>query len=249
MIRISPSANVMLPHQFHRRAFGACCAPRASGTPTPGAETAPPATEIRNTSRQSIGAAALPSTRPTNMPAERRRCCSMPQRHPPLVGGEGVGVDDRGRVWPARKAAPIPCTTRKNDQVRGPGSPGHPVHGQHQRSECVDDEAEVVHLHSPVHVPQPDRGSRSDARHDQEAEDHPQQIEAVGRNQPDRRWMPRKMSGIAISVNRAVQRGQQHPERDVRQRHPLVGVARIRGGARGGGGGGPCPTLSNLTIT
>ena len=39
------------------------------------------------------------------------------------------------------------------------------------------------------------------------------------------RWMPRKMSGIAISTIERVDRREQHAERRVRERDPLVAVA------------------------
>ena len=69
------------------------------------------------------------------------------------------------------------------DQPVGAGAAGHPVDRQEQRGERVDDEAEVVHPHPPVQVAEPAEADDEHARHDEEAEDHPEQVEAVARLQ------------------------------------------------------------------
>ncbi len=156
MIRISPSANVTLPHQSTRAGFGVLRSSSFRYAHT--VPNSPTGTEIRNTSRQSIGASRPPSTSPTNMPLTPTMLL-MPERHAALVGGERVG-DDRRRVGQQERRAD-PLHDAEHDQIRRPRAPVHPVHRQHQRRERVDDEAEVVHLHPPVHVAQAARGSRS----------------------------------------------------------------------------------------
>ena len=126
----------------------------------------------------------------------------------------------------SRKAAPTPCTMRKTIRYSAPVAPGHPVDRQEQRGDRVDDEAEVVHLHPPVHVPEPPEADDQHARHDQEAEDHPQQVEAVRRHQRVEVDAPED-ARHRDQHDRPVERRQQHPQRHVRQRDPLVA---IRGG-------------------
>ena len=218
MIRISPSAKVTLPHQSTRARLGVLRSSSFRYAHT--VPNSPTGTEIRNTSRQSIGASRPPSTRPTNMPLTPTMLL-MPERHAALVGGKRVG-DDRRRVGQQEGRADA-LHDAEDDQVDGPGAPGHPVDGQHQRGDRVDDEAEVVHLHAPVHVAEPPEADDQHARDDQEAEDHPQQVEAVRRHQ-------RVEVDAAEDVrhrdqrDRAVERRQQHPERHVRERDPLVAV-------------------------
>jgi hypothetical protein len=143
------------------------------------------------------------------------------ERHPALIGGERVG-DDRGGVREQERRAD-PLDDAKGDQVRRARASAHPVDRQQQRCNRVDDEAEVVHLHAPVHVPQPSEADDQHARDDEEAEDHPQQVEAVRRLQrvevdpaEDRRHRDQR--------DRRVERRKQHAERRVRQRDPLVAV-------------------------
>ena len=71
----------------------------------------------------------------------------------------------------------------EDDQVGGAGAPGHPVDRQQQRGDRVDDEAEVVDAHAAVHVAEPPEADDQHARDDHVAEDHPQQVEAVRRDQ------------------------------------------------------------------
>ena len=80
----------------------------------------PTGTEIRNTSRQSIGASRPPSTSPTNIPLTPTMLL-MPERHPTLIGREGVG-DDGGGVGEQAGAAEA-LHDPKDDQVGGAGVP------------------------------------------------------------------------------------------------------------------------------
>ena len=63
----------------------------------------PTGTEMRNTSRQSIGARMPPSTSPMNDAADADDVVDA-ERHAALVGGERVG-DDRGGVGEQAGAA------------------------------------------------------------------------------------------------------------------------------------------------
>ena len=121
----------------------------------------------------------------------------------------------------SRQAAPMPCTMRKTIRYVAPRAARHPVDRQQQRGDRVDDEAEVVDPHAPVHVAEPPEADDQHAGDDEEAEDHPQQVEAVGGLQrvevdaaEDRRHRDQR--------DRRVERRQQHAERRVRQRDPLV---------------------------
>ena len=218
MIRISPSAKVMLPHQSTRARLGVLRSSSFRYAHT--VPNSPTGTEIRNTRRQSIGASRPPSTRPMNIPLTPTMLL-MPERHPALVGREGVG-EDRRRVGQQEGRAD-PLDDPEHDQVVAPGAPGHPVDGQQQRGDRVDDEAEVVHPHPAVHVAEAPEADDQHARDDQVAEDHPQQVEAVGRHQRIEVDAAEDV-GHRDQRDRRVERRQQHPERRVRQRDPLVAV-------------------------
>ena len=105
----------------------------------------------------------------------------IPSAMPALVGREGVG-DDRRRVGEQAGRAD-PLHDPEHDQVGGAGAAGQPVDGQEQRGDRVDDEAEVVDADPAVHVAEPAEADDEHARDDEEAEDHPQQVEAVGRDE------------------------------------------------------------------
>ena len=83
----------------------------------------------------------------------------------------------------SRQAPPIPWTMRKPIRYVAPARARHPVDRQEQRGDGVDDEAEVVDLHPAVHVAEAAEADDQHAGDDQVAEDHPQQVEAVGRHQ------------------------------------------------------------------
>jgi hypothetical protein len=104
-----------------------------------------------------------------------------PERHSPLVGGKRVG-QDRGRVGQQEGTAD-PLHDPENDQIRRAGAARHPVDRQQQRRDRIDHEPEVVELDPPEHVPEPAEADDQHARDDQVSEHHPQQVDAVARNQ------------------------------------------------------------------
>ncbi len=144
-----------------------------------------------------------------------------PQRHAALVLGEGVGQDGRrlGHQHGGAHALEDP----HDDEVEGGGRPGHPGDAQEQREEGEDGEAEVVHAHPAVDVAQPAQRHHEHARRDQEAQDHPEQVEGVAR-------LERVDADAAEDVgqrnehDRPVDRRHQHAQRRNEQGHPLVAV-------------------------
>ena len=105
----------------------------------------------------------------------------MPSAMPRWFGGKGVG-DDRRRVREQAGAADA-LHDAEDDQVARAGAAGHPVDREQQRGDRVDDEAEVVDPHAAEHVAEAAEADDQHARHDHVAEDHPQQVEAVGRHE------------------------------------------------------------------
>jgi hypothetical protein len=146
---------------------------------------------------------------------------NMPLTPTMLARREGVG-DDRRRVGQQAGAADA-LHDAKDDQVGGAGAALQPVDGQQQRGHGVDDEAEVVDLHAADHVAQPAEADDQDARHHEVAEDHPQQVEGVGRDERIEADAAEDV-GHRDDRDRGVQRRQQHCQRRVGQRHPLVAV-------------------------
>ena len=117
----------------------------------------------------------------------------------------------------------MPCTIRKTISQSAPARPVIQSIVSSERRDRVDDEAEVVHPHPAEHVAEPAEADHEHARDDQEAEDHPEQVEAVARLQ-------RIEVDAAEDVrhrdqhDRRVDRREQHAERRVRERDPLVPV-------------------------
>ena len=70
----------------------------------------PIGTEIRNTSRQSIGASSPPSTSPTNMPLTPTMLL-MPSARPRWLEGKASVMI--AAALASRQAPPMPCTIRK----------------------------------------------------------------------------------------------------------------------------------------
>ena len=124
-----------------------------------------------------------------------------------------------------RKAAPIPWKTRTTISHSPAAGPVIHVIGQQQREEGEEGEAQVVHADAPVDVAEAAEVDHEHARHHQEAQDHPQQVEAVA-----------GLEGIEVDAaedvgqgdehDRAVDRGHQHAQGGVDEGHPLVAVAR-----------------------
>ena len=140
----------------------------------------PIGTETKKISRHWMGPRMPPSTSPMKEPLMPATWL-MPERHPALVLGEGVGEDGR-RVGDEEGGAHA-LEDPHDDQPQGGGGAGHPGDGQEQREEGVDGEAEVVHLHPAVHVAQAAQADHEDAADDEEAQDHPEQVEGVAGEQ------------------------------------------------------------------
>ena len=178
----------------------------------------PTGTLIRKTSRQSIGARMPPSTSPTNIPLTPTMLL-IPSAIPRWwTGNASVMI---AAALASRHAPPTPCTIRHTIRYVAPAVAGEPVDRQEQRRHGVDDEAEVVDLHAPVHVAEPAERDDQHAGHDQVAEDHPQQVEGV--------LGPQRVEVDAAEDvrhrdqrDRRVQRRQQDGERGVREGDPLV---------------------------
>ena len=150
------------------------------------------------------------------------------QSHPALVGGERVG-DDRRRVRQQAGAADT-LHEPQPDQVDRAVAAVHPVDGEQERRDRVDHEAEPVDLDPPDHVPQSPEADDEDARHDEIAEDHPQQIERV-RGDERVEMDAAEDVGHRDDRDRPVQSSQQHRQGGVHQGNPLVAIrihARIR---------------------
>ena len=107
MIRIRPSAKVMLPGQSTRVRRGVLSSRSLRYAQT--VPNRPTGTEIRNTSRQLIGASRPPSTRPMNMPLTPTMLL-IPSAIPRwLAGNASVMI---AAELASRKAPPTPCTIR-----------------------------------------------------------------------------------------------------------------------------------------
>ncbi len=80
----------------------------------------PTGTEIRNTSRQSIGPSSPPRISPTNMPLTPTMLL-MPRAMPRwLAGNASVMI---AAALASRNAAPMPCTTRNAIRYAAPACP------------------------------------------------------------------------------------------------------------------------------
>ena len=118
MIRISPSANVRLPHQSTFAGFGVLRSSSFRYAQT--VPNTPIGTEIRNTARQSIGASRPPSTSPMKTPLTPTMLL-IPSAIPRwLAGNASVRI---AAEFASRKAAPTPCTMRKTIRYSAPSRP------------------------------------------------------------------------------------------------------------------------------
>ena len=160
-----------------------------------------------------------------------------PRARPRWSGGEGVGQDGGG-IGDQERCADALDDPADDQPIRADRS-GERIDGQHQRRRGVDDKPEVVHLHPAEHVAEPAETDDQHTADDQEAEDHPEQIERVAR-------LKRIQADAAKDVghrdqhDRRVDRRQHHADRGVGQRQPLVArrdlgptMGRAAGGRRG----------------
>ncbi len=142
-----------------------------------------------------------------------------PERQPALVLGERVG-QDRARVREQHCAAD-PLADPHDDQPDRAVAAVQPGDREQDREGGEDGEAEVEHPHTAEHVSKATEAHEQNGHRDEEAEDQPQQIAAVARRE-------RIDSDSAKDVrqrdqqDRGVDHREQHAERRVRQRHPLV---------------------------
>ena len=148
-----------------------------------------------------------------------RRNRVHPEREPTLMLRKRVG-QDRARVR-EQERAPDALPDAHRDQPERARAPVHPGDRQEDGEDGEDREAEVVHLHAAVDVAQPAEAHDQDRDHDEEAEDQPEQVARVAgseRVDPDAAKDVRQRD----QEDRTVDRGKEHPERRVRERHPLV---------------------------
>ncbi len=151
--------------------------------------------------------------------------------HAALVLRERVGQDGAGVAQQERAADAL--HDPEQQQVERAAAAGHPVDGEHERGRGVDDEPEVVHLDPAEQVTQAAHAHHQHAAGDQVAEDHPEQVLVVARDQ-------RVELDAAEDVrhrddhDRRVDGHQQCAHRRVGQRHPFVPAVRRReAGPRG----------------
>ncbi len=118
MIKTSPSANVTFPHQSTgaRRGVERSSSFRYAQT----VPNSPTGTEIRKTSRQSIGASTPPSTSPMNTPLTPTMLL-IPSAIPRwFAGNASVRI---AAEFASRNAAPTPCTMRNTTRYIAPACP------------------------------------------------------------------------------------------------------------------------------
>ena len=163
-----------------------------------------------------------PTTRPRNRPAMLATLL-MPEGEPPLVGREGVGDDGAG-VGGDEGAADA-LDDAHDDEPRGSRLPGHPVDAQEHRADGEDEKAQVVHADPAEHVADAPEADHQHAGHDEVAEHHPQQVEAVARHQRVEPDAPED-GRHGDEDDRRVDRGDEDAHGGVGQDHPLVAVAR-----------------------
>ena len=150
-----------------------------------------------------------------------------PESHAALVLGECIGEYRRGVGDQERGSHSL--EDPEHDEPDGSRRTAEPGDREDEREHRVDGEAEVVHPHPAVHVAEPAEAHDQDARDDEEAQDHPQQVEAVARHQrvdPD----PPEDVRECDQHDRRVDRRQQDPDRRVGERHPLVAVVAAASG-------------------
>ena len=119
------------------------------------------------------------------------------ERQSALVRRECVG-QDRGRIGDQESRAD-PLKEASDDQPKCTRLASQWIDREHQRGGGVDDESEVVHLYPAVHVAEPSETHDQHTAHDQETEDHPEQVEAVTRSE-----------GVQLDPTKDVGHGDQH---------------------------------------
>jgi hypothetical protein len=132
---------------------------------------------------------------------------------------EGIG-QDRARVGEDERTADA-LSDAHQDQPERRRSAVQPGDREEDREEGEDGEAEVEHPHPAVDVAEPAEADEQHRHHDHEAEDQPEEVARVaGRERVDADAA--EDVGQRDEQDRGVDRRHQHPERRVRERHPLV---------------------------
>jgi hypothetical protein len=126
-----------------------------------------------------------------------------------LVGREGIS-ENRRRV--ADQAGGTDALDHpEHHQPNRTGRSRHPVDGQQQGRARVDDEAEVVDAHPPDDVAEAPQPHHEHAADDEEAEDHPEQVEAVRRGERVQIDAAKDV-GHRNQHDRGIDGGEQHPD-------------------------------------
>ncbi len=185
-------------------------------------------TDTRKISRQLIGASSPPSTRPMKVPLKAAAWLT-PRAMPRWVSGKtSVRMAEELAM---SMAAPTPWKMRMViNQIAGRVT-GHPRDAEQQGEQGEDGEAEVVGAHPAVDVAHAAEADHQHAGDDQEAQDHPEQVERVARLEwiePD----PPKDVGQGDEDDGSVDGGHQHPERRDEQGDPLVVRGQVGGPSR-----------------
>ncbi len=200
----------------------------------------PMGTETKKMRRQLIGARMPPRISPMNEPLNAAAWFT-PMAMPRWVSGK-ASVRMAAELAMSM-AAPTPWKMRMTMRYMAGGVAGQPGHAEGEREEGEDGEAEVVHADPPVHVAQPAQRHHEHARRDEEAQDHPEQVEAVAREQRVDADAPEDV-GQGDEDDGPVDRGHEHAQRRDEQGHPLVVVGQRCGrvGAAQPGGSGRSPS-------
>ena len=178
MIRISPSAKVMLPHQsIDARAWLAALL-AASGKPTP-SRRGRRAQTPRNTSRQLIGGEQTAQYQPDEHAANSGHVGDT-QRQAALIGRKRVG-EDGGGIGNQEGGSRSPGRCGRGSATLLPELPVIQSTVSKQGCDGIDNKSQVVHPHPSEDVAETAEADDQHAAHDQVAQDHPQQVDAIRR--------------------------------------------------------------------
>ena len=186
-------------------------------------QNSPIGTDTRKIRRQLMGASNPPTTRPMNVPLVAATPL-IPRAMPRWLAGK---ASVRMAAELAKSMAPpTPWKIRPMIRKRAPALPCIQVTREQQGKEGEDGEAQVVDPHSPVHVAQAAQADDQHAGHHHEAEDHPQQVEAVARQERVEADAPED-GGHGDQDDRGVDRHHQDAHGGVDQGDPLVALGSL----------------------
>ena len=190
----------------------------------------PIGTDTKKMRRQLIGARIPPRISPRNEPLKAAAWLT-PRAMPRWFSGKAsVRMAAELAMSMARADA---LEDAHDDQVHPGGVAGQPAHAQGEREEGEDGEAQVVHADPSVHVAQPAQRHHEHAGGDEEAQDHPEQVEALARLQRVDADAPEDV-GQRNEDDGPVDRGHEHAQGGDEQGRPLVVVGQRRRSGRGG---------------